>query len=127
MSMTLSLVAVAFVLCLPLKMLTEHVRSEAGEPITSELWMQPIWDWLVKDFGYITASAAFPGIMSLTYYYAGCLPWFFLDLTDFEFIRKYKIRGEERPPGGWEDWVKTLKYTFGNFAVMCVPQTLQSH
>jgi hypothetical protein len=121
MCMTGVLVVFSFIVCLPIKSLTVHVRSVADVPNSSELWLQPFWDWLVKDLGHFTASAAFPGIMSLVYYYAGCMPWFILDLVDFECLRKYKIRGEERPLGTYADWVKTLEYTFGNFAAFIAP------
>ena len=54
--------------------------------------LQPVWDWLVNECGFITASAAFPGAMALTFYYIGAIPFCIADGLNCEMLRKYVVR-----------------------------------
>jgi len=89
----------------------------AGEPL-----LQPLWRWLLDGpLGSVTGSAAFPGVLSLAFYFVTCLPMFLLDILDLPAMRKYKIRGEERPVATEADWWHCVEATLSSIVVFIVP------
>lgn len=118
--LTFFLALTGVLICLPLKTLTVLLRSNQGYG-TGDLVLQPFWEWCINDWGFITASAAFPGVMSLAFYFIGAVPFCLLDWLDLKIFRRYKLRGETRPASTWGDWYKTLQYTANLIVLYILP------
>lgn len=84
------------------------------------LMLQGVWDWASKDFGRITTSPAFPGALSICYFFASCLPYTALDMLPGSTpvigrLKSYKVQQDK--PVEWSQVWKTvgctLYMTFG--------------
>ena len=71
--------------------------------------------------GGICGHAVFPGLLSLAFYGLYSIPYFAMDLLDLPFLRKYRHRGEDRPPSGSTDWLRTTSHTMYMFAMFILP------
>jgi sterol desaturase/sphingolipid hydroxylase (fatty acid hydroxylase superfamily) len=80
--------------------------------------LQPIWQWASITKSNYTSSFAFPGILSLSSYFLGCLPFAFLDFIPY--FRKYKIQPAKQPAKKGS-WMNTIMCTIVLQLVFPVP------
>ena len=66
----------------------ENYDNPFRSQVKGDLLLQRLWDWCVIDWGCYTASAAFPGIMSLAFYFVGAVPFCIIDWLDLKILRK---------------------------------------
>jgi len=64
------------------------------------LLLQPAWDFAAKDYGHITSSPAFPGALSISYFFSSCLPYMALDmlpawLPGVGTLKAYKVQQDK--------------------------------
>ena len=117
MLMTVALSTLTFGLCLPLNMLTQWSRTAfQGTGV-----LDSPWTWLRANGGHFISSPAFPVLLAVLFYFVAGLGFVILDLCDFQALRKYKIRGVDRPPSTMADWTKTLKYQLTTIVMFIVP------
>ena len=83
---TFAVLAGAFAISAPLHLLIVHAREYFG--VASESGggrlLDPLWKWITGSFGSYVGAAAFPGLLSLGYYFLSALPMAILDLCDFK-------------------------------------------
>lgn len=76
------------------------------------LLLQPAWDFAAKDYGHITSSPAFPGALSIAYFFASCLPYMALDMLPawlpvIGSLKQYKVQPDK--PVEWKDIRKSFR------------------
>lgn len=123
LGLTWAILLCGIVACLPIRVLTEAAwgprGSSAADLDSAPPVLQGLWELLSIDWMGVTASPAFPGIFSLAYYFAACLPTAVLDMCDFQFSRKYKIQPKAMP--GWKDLRECLAHQLLNLICMALP------
>eukprot|EP01043_Picozoa_sp_COSAG02_P020820 COSAG02_NODE_1036_length_15051_cov_25.548154_15_plen_342_part_00 len=87
---------------------TQAARAE------TPLVLQSVWDFAAKDYGNITTSPAFPGMLSIAYFFSSCLPYMLIDMLPASVpvigsLKQYKVQKDK--PVEWEHIWKTLRTT----------------
>lgn len=126
LGLTWAILLAGVLACLPIRVLTEAVYGPRGigpagapGPDSAQPMLQGLWEFLSRDWVGVTASPAFPGLFSLVFYFAACLPSAVLDMCDFQFSRKYKIQPKAMP--GWKDLRECLVHQLLNLICMALP------
>ena len=86
-------------------------RGAAGD---GRLLLQGVWDVLAKDYGHVTTSPAFPGALSVTYFFSSCMPYMAFDMLPatvplIRVAKRYKVQQEK--PVQWPHVAKTVATT----------------
>ena len=76
--------------------------------------LQSVWDFAAKDHSNITTSPAFPGMLSITYFFLSCLPYTSIDMLPASMpiisrLKQYKVQQDKQVE--WEHVWKTLRTT----------------
>jgi hypothetical protein len=93
---------------------TASASVGGGAESPPPLLLQPVWDFAAKDYGRITSSPAFPGGLSIAYFFASCLPYMAIDMLPASVpvigsLKRYKVQQDQ--PVEWPHVWATLRTT----------------
>ena len=93
----------------------ESNATAAGAPL-----LQSVWDFAAKDYSHMTTSPAFPGVLSITYFFLSCLLYMAIDMLPTSVpvisrLKQYKVQQDKQVEWAhvWKTLCRTLYMTIG--------------